>query len=506
MHRNLGIGSWIARRARMTPERVALIAEDQRWTYAQLDDRITCLAHALLELGIASGDRVAFIGDNHPAALETLFACGLVGAILVPLHPGFDAGTIQDVLVESGARALITTLAHANTVRQALPGTRITRAICTGPVVDAGLESYEQLIADAATEPLDRAISLSAPCVLAFTSGTDSRNKGVVLSHANLFFNVVNLLSCIDYRHDDVVLTTAPLYRMGGLGFTLPVLFKGGTCVLMERRHPAQVLALVEQHRVTALFDAPRLYDEIARDPHFATADLSSLRIVVTGGAPVPPSLIVTYLARGIRLRQGYGLTEAAPVALLLDSDDVSTHVGAAGRPPMYGAVRIIGPDREDVPAGTLGELLYSGPNVMTGYWRRPDATARVLVEDGWLRTGDAANVDADGIVAIAGRVSDVLDCGQPIPPGPIEDAVRTATDVECALVQRAPGSAVIAFVAAHLRAVDVPSIATICDALLPAGYSVEVRVIDALPRNANGKVLRGALRAKAATNDARRA
>lgn len=493
MFRNLGIGSWIARRARMTPHRLALIAGDRRWTYAELDERITCLARALLALGIGDGDRVGFLGGNHPAALETLFACGLLGAIAVPLHPGLDDASLRQVGVAAELRALIVTPAHAAAARRSGATAAVAWTISTGAIVEPGTLRYEEVIAAASAEPLDRPVALSATCLLAFSSGTTGPTKGVVLSHENLLFNVVNLLSCVDYVRDDVILASAPLHRMGGLGFTLPVLFKGGTAVLADAASPA----LVEQHGATILFDSPEALAALARDPAFARADLSSLRVVATGGSTVPRALVETYLRRGLRLRQGYGLTEASPVALLLDPDDVEDHVGAAGRPPLYATTRVVTPALDDAAPGELGELLVHGPNVMQGYWRQPAATARAIVDGGWLRTGDAAVVDAGGMVSIAGRAADVLVCaGRRVDPGPLEDALRRHTGGECAVVQACPGAALVAFVVT-CTGVAPAEVAAICRDHLPAGWAPEVRPVAALPRNANGKLLRRELRAR---------
>src|SRR5262249_40128040 len=157
--------------------------------------------------------------------------------------------------------------------------------------------------------------------------------------------NVINVLSCVDYRSDDVLLASAPLYRAGGLGFLLAVLFKGGTCVLQERPDPVLSLRMIEQHRVTLVFDGVPPLEALVSAPRFASADLSSLRICISGGSYVPPQLVAAFGRRGVCLQPGYGLTEAAPLALLLDRDEVETRPGAAGRPPMFCSVRVVDDD-----------------------------------------------------------------------------------------------------------------------------------------------------------------
>lgn len=481
MHDNLGIGSWIARQARIAPDRVALVFGDRRWTYRQLADRIARLAGVLAARGIADGDRVAFLGHNHPAALEVLFACGLLGAIAVPLHPGFDRATLRAVLADAGPRLLVVTPA----LQQAVPDGTVPTL-----VVDA---AYEELLARATPASIDRPLGLDRTGVLAFTSGTTARSRGVMLSHGNLLFNAINLLARLDLVRDDVILTSAPLYRMGGLGFLLPVLLKGGTCVLQEVGDPAVSVRLIAQHRVTILFDAVHALDALRRAPAFATADLSSLRICVTGGSYVPAELCDAYRRRGIALQPGYGLTEAAPVALLADPEDAGGHPGTAGRPPPFVSVRVVDAALAEVAPGATGELLVRGPNVMTGYWHAPDATAAALVTGGWLRTGDAARAGADGTIAILGRVADaVVLGGERVHPGPLEEELR-AEVAECALVQAAPEARPTLFVLPRPgRAPDLQHLRARCRRQL--GTSPAVVVVAALPKNPNGKILRGEL------------
>lgn len=502
MHRNLGIGSWVARRARMAPGRVALVAGARRWTYAELDQRITRLARGLQALGVGAGDRVAYLGPNHPAALETLFACGLLGAIAVPVHPGFDDAARARVLATAAPAVVVATPEQVAAVRRGRAPRELPQVVTTGPGGD-GTTRLEELIEAGSDEPLDRPIALDRVALLAFSSGTTGPNKGVALTHGNLLFNVVNMLGGLDLVRDDVLLVSAPLYRMGGLGFALTVLFKGGTCVLPERGDPASHLRLLEQHRVTVLFDAVGAFEALHAAPAFATADLSSLRLCMTGGSYVPPALVAALLRRGVCLQPAYGLTEAAPLALMVERDEVAAHPAASGRPPMLGDARIVDDALEDVAPGTIGELLVAGPNVTPGYWQAPGATARALV-DGWLRTGDAAWADAGGMITVVGRMEDalVLD-GRRLHPGRVEGELRARGGLhDGVLVQGEAGAVPTLFVvpAAHPVALDL--LVELCRGGL-GGVTPVVRVMAGLPRNPNGKVLRHRLRALAATGSA---
>ncbi len=508
MHRNLGIGSWIARHARIAPDRLALVFGGQRWTYGQLDQRITQLARALAQQGVGEGDRVAFLGHNHPAALEVLFACGLLGAIAAPIHPELDEATLVQILVDASPAVLVATPEVLPRVPRVAQLAAIPRWLTTGDA-DDGVRGYEALIRDASAAPIDRPIGLDHTAVLAFTSGTTGRSRGVMLTHGNLFFNAVNLLTRLDYLRDDVILTSAPLYRMGGLGFLLALLLKGGTCVLQEHADPERSLVLVAEHRVTIVFDAVHAFDALQRAPSFSSADLSSLRICVTGGSYVPALLCERFRQRGIPLQPGYGLTEAAPVALLLDRDEVDAHPGAAGRPPLFVAVRIVDDALADVAPGETGELLVHGPNVMKGYWHAPRATADAFVDGGWLRTGDAARADADGTISVVGRLADALLLGgKRIHPTPIEDLLRQQPGVaDCGIVQLAPDADPLVFVVPRPdQGLDRTRVLALCRVLLGAAASPRLQVVSTLPRNPNGKLLRRQLAASAARLDAPRA
>ena len=243
--------------------------------------------------------------------------------------------------------------------------------------------------------------------MITHTSGTTGMPKGVMLTHGNITWNVVNLLSVADFRGDDVTVAVTPFFRTGGTGVNvLPVLFKGGTVVVPEAGDPDEILGLLERWHVTVGFGNPDLLERITRSPRWHDADLSAIRMFITGGAPVPEHLIRAYMQRGVPFLQGYGLSEAAPLVLLLDPQSATRKIGSAGKPPLFVDVRTIRPDGTPCAPDETGELLVSGPNVMTGYWNRPVETRKTIDEDGWLHTGDAARIDDEGFVWIVDRVA----------------------------------------------------------------------------------------------------
>jgi fatty-acyl-CoA synthase len=490
MERNMGLGSWIARRARMTPDRTAIVFRGRRSTYRALDERVNRLARALADRGVARGDRVAFLGHNHPAALETLFACGLLGAIAVPLNARLGVEPLTAILGRAATRALVFTPELEPVVARlrALADPGLLVATERAP---AYAREYEALLGAAEGAPLDLPVALGDTCLLSFTSGTTGRSKGVALSHGNVLFNTINLLSCVDYRQDDVMLASAPLYRMGGLGLLLPVFFKGATSVLQETADAEETLRLVEAHRATLLFDGPAALEAVRASARFEAADLSSIRLVLCGGAPVGADLAVAFARRGVPFEEGYGLTEASPFVLL------------AGRPALFSSARLVSRGGRDVPPGDVGELWVCGPNVMQGYWRDPKATARAVTADGWLRTGDAGRADGGGAITLVGRCEDALRLeGVLIHPGPLEQTLRARAGLAaCAIVQPAGSTRVAVFVVARRGGtVDPDAVLAVCREHLPARVRIEVRQVPDLPRNANGKLLRHLLRATATT------
>ena len=496
---NFGVGSWIERRARIAPHRVALVGDERSYTYAELARRVRCLANGLRGFGVGRGDRVAWLGPNHPAFLEALFASGLVGAMLAPVNHRLEAGGIRAVLDDIEPRVLIQ---HHTADPAAVAGPVRHRIAVAGPV--EGASDLEALVAASPDDPVEVVVGMDDVCLLPHTSGTTGPPKGIMLTHANLTWNVVNFLTCADFRGDDVTVAIAPFFRVGGTGVNvLPVLFLGGQVVVPGDLSPAGILRVMERHRVTVGFGNPDLLDALARSDRWPRADLSSVRFVVTGGAPVPERLIRAWLDRGVLLLQGYGLSEASPLALLLDPASATTKLGSAGRPPLLVDLRIMGTDQRPVGPGETGELAVRGPNVMAGYWRRPEATRKVLSSDGWLRTGDAARSDQEGYVWIVDRMADCfVSDGQQVYPGDVERVLSghpSVADAGVVQVAAKGGGSVAAFVvlSAGAQATEADILAYGRRHLAAHQAPASVTFLDRLPRNSVGKLQRARLPAR---------
>ena len=503
--RNQGLGSWMARRARIASEQTALIFGERSWTYGQLGKRVYRLAHGLASLGVRTGDRVGYLGPNHPAFIETMFACGDIGAIFVPMNYRLAGPEIAYMVSDAGCDVLVYGPELAPVVDSIRPEGPIRHYI---PVGEArGDESgLEQLLADQPDEPVDEPVGMDDVCLIAYTSGTTGRPKGVMLTHGNMTWNVHNFLSRADVLEEDVSLTFAPLYRLGTLGVPLlPVLWKGGAIVLMAAPEPRRVMELIDRHRVSLLFGAPDIFSAFMEAPNWGGADLSSVRICICGGAPVPERLIRAYLERGMPFLQGYGLTEAAPMVLLLDRRDMLRKVGSAGTPPFYTEVRVVRPDMTTVEPGERGEVVCRGPNVMKGYWNRPEATDEAITDGGWLHTGDVASIDEEGYIYIVDRLKDAFSVGgENVYPAEVERVFKEHSAVAEAAVVGVPdpglGETGLAFVLLKEgTSVSPEELLRFCGERI-AGYKVPcaVRFVDDLPRNPSGKLLKRELRDRA--------
>ncbi|MGY1815080.1 acyl-CoA synthetase [Blastococcus sp. SYSU D00820] len=503
--RNAGLGSWPERRLRISPERDAIWFEGTTTSHAGFADRVRRVAGALAGLGIGAGDRVAWTGGNHPSALETLYACGQLGAIWVPVNARLTAPEAEYVLGHSGSAVVVHGRDHgrlADALRGRVPGVRTW--VAAEPPVDGGADSlpYEDLLAAADPEPRDEPVTLDDPCLVMYTSGTTGRPKGAVLTHGNMTWNAVNQSLGFDFGPTERTLALAPLFHIGGLNGTVnPTLLRGGCAVVVRRFDPAEILRVIEEQRINSFFAVPTMLDAMSRDPGFTTRDLSSLRTIGAAGAPLPLPTLRTWLDRGVTMQQAYGMTEAAPGCTVLDSADAERKVGSAGKPVFFTDVRVVRPDGTQADVDEVGEVVVQGPNVMAGYWNDPDRTAEVLV-DGWYHTGDAGSVDDEGFLYIRDRYKDmIISGGENIYPAEVESALLELPEVVEAAVIGVPdekwgevGLAVIVPAPGSSR--DGEAIRAALRERL-AGFKVprQIRFADDLPKTATGKVRKPDLR-----------
>ncbi len=348
---------------------------------------------------------------------------------------------------------------------------------------------------------IDEPIGLDDLFMIQYTSGTSGRPKGVMLTHGNIVWNVYNLLVDIDLTSEEIALVTAPLFHTAALNQVLfPTILKGGTALIEARFDPARAIDLIETERVTLLFGVTSMYLALAASERFEAADLSSLRLALSGGAPIPESLLHTWLERGLMIVQGYGLTEASPGATMLRVADGVRKLGSAGTSCFFTDVRVALGDR-DVATGEPGEVLVSGPNVTPGYWRDDGATSAAFTGE-WLHTGDIAVVDDEGYLRIVDRLKDMyISGGENVYPAEVEQALHTHPAVaECAVIgvpDERWGEVGRAFVVVRAAQPSTPTalLAHLESRLARYKLPKSVVFVHELPHNASGKLLKSRLR-----------
>ncbi|MGK3208075.1 acyl-CoA synthetase [Amycolatopsis sp. MEPSY49] len=504
---DFGLGSWPARRARISPGRTALVQPGRTRTYAGLAERVERLAGALARLGVRPGDRVAYLGVNDVTVFETLFATARLGALFVPLNYRLSPTEIRYMLEDSGASVLVHSPDTDNLVAGPLPET-LRHVVATDPAsCPAGGLDYEAELA-AADDPPATGVRLEDPCLLLYTSGTTGRPKAAVLTHGNLTWNTVNQLAHLDVLGTDKALCIAPLFHCVGLGqITLPTLFKGGSVEPVAKFDPGTILGRIGEAGITSFSAVPTMLEMLCRHEDWDRTDLSSLTCVLYGGSPVAERVARAWLDRGVKLLQGYGMTEASPGVSMATHEGTLDHPVAAGVPHFFTDVAGLGPDLTPAPlSGTPAELLVRGPHVFGGYWNRPEESKASFVDDDWFRTGDVVKVDDDGWAHIVDRVKDmIISGGENVYPAEIEAvAVRLDAVGDCAVVGVADerwGEVGAAFVVRRAGAeLDEAAFRAHLEQHL-ARYKIpkHIEFTEALPRNATGKIRRVELRARAA-------
>lgn len=502
-----GVGSWVTKRAFLNREHIALVTGESRFSYGDLDIRTNRVASALVLLGVRKGDRVAVFLANSAEFIEILLGCAKIGAVMVPINIRLAGAEIGYILADSGADLFVIHEPLAGTGRAALaePGARVRHTIQVSGVPVDGEHAYEDVLASGGPDPLNADVAGSDVAMLMYTSGTTGRPKGVMLSHNNLLWNAVNVLGTEHgLTQHDVSVAVAPMFHIGGLGVhTLPLVYVGGTSVVLPSFDPAQTLQAMADNGATVQFMVPAMWAAICRLPDFDTYDLSALRLAMGGGSPVPLTVIEFMQARGVPFTEGFGMTETAPVVSVLDSTNVTTHAGSIGRVAMHVDARIVDSSDRDAATGTVGELLVRGPNVFTGYWMRPAETAEAF-RGGWFHTGDLGRMDSDGFITLVDRKNDmIISGGENVYPIEVEQVLFGHPGVQDAAVIGGPderwGECVVAIVVADPATDPAPDteelIAWCRDRLAHFKCPREVHLVSELPRNATGKLLKTALR-----------
>ncbi len=496
---------WLAHYARMSPDRDCWtdLHSGRAFTFAQADDRCCRLAtHLATNCGVAKGDRIAVLAMNSTDMMEVHSACAKLGAIFVPMNWRLEAPEIDFILSDASPQVLIYDTANAPTV-SALTESVPHLIETTG---GGGDTQYEQCIAGSNGDHPRPEVTLDDTWTLLYTSGTTGRPKGAPNTYRMALINAVNLGPASEITPSSKGITVLPLFHTGGLNcYATVLLHNGGSSLIMRAFDPGQALQLINDPDVgmTHFFGVPAIYLFMAQHPEFQTTDFSRLVRCGVGGAPTPVPLAETYIAKGISLVQGFGMSETSPLVSMQTLELGRTKIGSAGRCGLHAELKIMREDGEQAGADEVGELWVRGPNITPGYWNRPDANESEWV-DGWFKTGDAARLDADGDLWIVDRWKDMyISGGENVYPAEVENTLFRLDGVADGAIVGAPdekwGEVGVAFVVraegTELSEDDV--IGWFHGKV--ARFKIPTRVIftDVLPRNATGKVLKRELRNK---------
>jgi long-chain acyl-CoA synthetase len=487
---------------RRCPEAVAVHDLDAVLTHGELDALSGAFGEALAARGLARGDRVALYLQNVAEFVVAVLAAWKLGAIAVPINPMLKQREVRTLLEDCEPVALVTLESlWAEVASEAVAGTSV-RIVVTTP------QMHELARAHAGQAPPDPGLGPDDVALLTYTSGTTGPPKGAMNTHGNVVFSSQTYRDWVGVGGDDVILGVAPLFHITGLiahiGLTL---LTGATLVLSYRFDPALALQLVERHRVTFTTGAITVFIALMDAPEARRRDTSSLRTIVSGGAPIAPATVAAFEERfGTYIHNIYGLTETTspshcvPIGSRAPVDPRSGALSVGV--PVYGTVvRVVDEEGRDLPAGEVGELVTSGPQVVPGYWDRPEESERAI-PGGALHTGDVGFMDADGWFYVVDRKKDQINAaGYKVWPREVEDvlyghpAVREAAVVGVADAYR--GETVKAFVSLRPgQRVDADELIAFCRERMAAyKYPRQIEFVDELPRTASGKILRRLLR-----------
>lgn len=427
-------GDWIGRWGKSCPDREALVdtVGSRRYTYGQWAKEVYRMVHHLDSMGIRKGDRVAVLSFNRAEYLTLFFATSRLGAILVPLNTRLAPGEFTYFLEDSTPKAIFFDEDHQPIVEKMKAKVRMEHPVCfdRSDVVGRSLATlWEGLPSDA---PPEVDLAPSDPQLIIYTSGTTGVPKGVILTYGMITWNSINTNLGWGLRPEDrTVLHSSLFYTAGWNVFTLPLVHLRGTNVLVKGFDADLILDLIERERLTLFFGVPTMFQMLLESPRFAKTDFSSIRFLVSGGAPLPKKLIEMYQAqKGIRLWEGFGLTEVGPNNFMANGNP-----GTVGNPMPHVDVKVLDSQGKEAPPGQDGELLLRGDHMCSGYWKKPEETAEAI-RGGWFHTGDLARMDEDGHVSIVGRKKDmIISGGINIYPAEVEKAIESHPRVAAAAV-----------------------------------------------------------------------
>ena len=490
--------------ARRIPGSVAIKFRDFNCTYAELDAEVDRTAHALSRLGLGRGDRFALMGTNSDRFIVAFYAASRVGAIVVPINPASAPPELQYLLEDSGAKVLAYDLSLATAVDGARPHFPSTTAHVVSLTAGGADPSLEELAGAEADDPFEDVPTEADDSLILYTSGTTGKPKGALFDHHRTIWVGVGCAGVTGMRAGDRFLHVAPLYHAAELCIMLvPGTLLGVTHVVLPGFDPGPVLDALESENITMMFGVPTMFQFLMLSG-MADRSLPSLRTALFGAAPMPASAVesLTRALPHVDLMQLCGQTEGGPGGIYATCEQVKARPSASGRQPtMFLEAVVVDPDGDPVAPGAVGELVLRGETIMKGYWNKPEQTADTI-RDGWLHTGDLAQVDADGYMTLVDRLKDlIITGGRNVYSVEVESVVAAHPDVVDVAVVARPhetyGESIVAQVTLREGAtLTLAELQDFCTDKISHYKIPHDLIVGQIPRNASGKILKHKLRA----------
>jgi len=498
------------------PDKVAIVFEGNRYTFSQLNQRASRLAQGLKGLGIKKGDRVAILQVNSNQCIEAYFATAKLGAIYVPLNFRAKGDELTYMLNSSEASVLFVGKRYIELVNSIRPNLNSIKHFISIEAKDEGMLYYDDLLTSSETGEVTAEIDDEDTTILMYTAGTTGRPKGVMLSHNSFSVYVLENVSPASPEIEEKNILTVPLYHVAGIQAMMAAVYGGRTLVIERQFEATEWMQLVEKERVDRAMLVPTMLKQLIDHPDFSKYDLSSLKVITYGAAPMPLEVIKRAVKAfpGVSFIQAFGQTETASTITALGPEDHIIEGSEAeiekklkrltsiGKPMPDIEMKVVDENGNTLPPGEVGEILARGPRVMSGYWKDEEKTEKTIDKDGWVHTGDMGYVDEDGYYFLAGRATDmIIRGGENISPEEVENVLHSHPKIEEAAVIGVPdeewGEQPRAIVV--LKKGEKASAEEIIEYTRPrlAGFKRPRSVIfvDRLPRNPMGKVLKRELR-----------
>ena len=504
----MNVGAHLSKRAELNPGLEALVddAAAQRFTFAELDERANRAAHMLTGLGLTERDRVAVLLPNGHQFVETFYGAARAGLVVVPLNERLVANELSFMLRDSGATVLVFDGEHDTVVAdlrdrggtdEATPVVHWVRVGANGP---PWALDFDALVQEAPADPVAVDVNGDHPLFIMYTSGTTGLPKGALHTHDSVQWSVLTVLASVDVRFRDRYLISMPLFHVGALNPMVCCIYRGATIVMLRHFDAKRIWAVFRDEQVTITLAVAAMLNFMLPTYRPELRESLRLRWIMSGAAPVPPSLIESYARLGFEVHQVYGLTETCGPACVISPDEALSHIGSTGKAFFHTDVRIVDQQGADAGPGVPGEVLVRGRHIMAGYWNRPEATAETIT-DGWLHTGDIAVRDADGFIYIQDRIKDmIISGGENVYPAEIEDVLLTHPGIADVAVLGVPsakwGESPVAVVVRSDPGLDEAAVLAHCSGKL-ARFKLPKRAVftDVIPRTSTGKALKRLLR-----------